>query len=100
MARLACRNPNLDDPPLSTANILRFADEMWGQRLENNTWTGLTGMLGRGEGDIGIANLFVNNVLGRIQHLEYSSPYTYTVSYPAPYILFCSLTNSTGMHFL
>ena len=41
----------------------------------NGTWDGLVGMLGRGEADIVLANLFVANVKGRTEFQEYTFPH-------------------------
>ncbi|XP_071532715.1 glutamate receptor ionotropic, kainate 2-like [Panulirus ornatus] len=47
--------------------------ERWGSRLNNGSWSGIVGMLGRGDADAAIANLFVNTLMGRDQFQGYSS---------------------------
>nr|XP_027229188.1 glutamate receptor ionotropic, delta-2-like [Penaeus vannamei] len=54
--------------------------ELWGNKLENGSWTGLFGFLERGDADIGVGNTFVSNVNGRMDVAEFSSPYDADVS--------------------
>ncbi|XP_037783475.1 glutamate receptor ionotropic, delta-1-like [Penaeus monodon] len=54
--------------------------ELWGNRLEDGSWTGLFGFLERGDADIGVGNTFVSNVNGRLDVVEFSSPYDADVS--------------------
>ncbi|XP_071522154.1 ionotropic receptor 21a-like isoform X2 [Panulirus ornatus] len=54
--------------------------EVWGERLANGSWNGMVGLLGRGEGDLGIANLFVTSLTGRTQFQEFSAPFDHSVS--------------------
>ncbi|XP_063587837.1 glutamate receptor ionotropic, delta-1-like [Penaeus indicus] len=54
--------------------------ELWGNKLEDGSWTGLFGFLERGDADIGVGNTFVSNVNGRLDVVEFSSPYDADVS--------------------
>ncbi|XP_069195417.1 ionotropic receptor 93a-like [Procambarus clarkii] len=59
-----------------TTNILEPpAGEMWGDLTQNGTWNGMVGLFGRGEGDIGVANLFITDLGGRGEFQEYSAYY-------------------------
>ncbi|KAG7160063.1 glutamate receptor ionotropic, kainate 2-like [Homarus americanus] len=49
--------------------------ERWGMRQENGSWGGIVGLLGRGEADMAIANLFINTLLGRDQFQAYSTAF-------------------------
>lgn len=49
--------------------------EMWGAKLDNGSWNGLVGMLGSGEGDLGIANKYITSLYGRLEFEHYSAPY-------------------------
>ncbi|XP_042228916.1 ionotropic receptor 93a-like isoform X1 [Homarus americanus] len=49
--------------------------ELWGEVTSNGTWNGLVGLLGTGEGDIGIANLFITALGGRKEYQEYTTYY-------------------------
>ncbi|KAK4326081.1 hypothetical protein Pmani_003378 [Petrolisthes manimaculis] len=49
--------------------------ERWGRQLENGTWNGMVGLLGRGEGDIGLGVLYITSLGGRQKFQEYSAPY-------------------------
>lgn len=51
------------------------AGEVWGELTANGTWNGMVGMLGRGEGDIGMAGLFITALKGREEFQGYTSPY-------------------------
>ncbi|GFS90773.1 lig_chan-Glu_bd domain-containing protein, partial [Nephila pilipes] len=48
-------------------------DEQYGIELEDGNWTGIIGMLHRGEADIGIANLGIYE--DRYRTVDYTSPY-------------------------
>ncbi|KAK4312779.1 hypothetical protein Pmani_015793 [Petrolisthes manimaculis] len=54
--------------------------EVWGQRLPNCSWDGLVGMLGRGDADIGIANLFITSLLSRTDFQHFSAPFHQAVN--------------------
>ncbi|KAK3889340.1 hypothetical protein Pcinc_006657 [Petrolisthes cinctipes] len=49
--------------------------ERWGHQLDNGSWNGMVGLLGRGEGDIGVGVLYVTSLGGRQEFQEYSAPY-------------------------
>ncbi|KAK4310286.1 hypothetical protein Pmani_018105 [Petrolisthes manimaculis] len=64
-----------------TINFIEVpADELWGEHQPNGSWTGIIGMLGRGAGDIGIANIFISNMLGRRDHQHFTSPFHQSVN--------------------
>ncbi|XP_050718972.1 uncharacterized protein LOC126999888 isoform X2 [Eriocheir sinensis] len=50
-------------------------DERWGQLLPNGSFDGLIGLVGRGEADFGMGNLFVSALQGRDQLLSYTSSF-------------------------
>ncbi|XP_071538858.1 glutamate receptor ionotropic, delta-2-like [Panulirus ornatus] len=54
--------------------------ERWGVLTANGTWNGMVGMLGRGEADIGMGNLFITALGGRMQFQEYTRPYDQEVT--------------------
>ncbi|KAG0713039.1 Glutamate receptor [Chionoecetes opilio] len=49
--------------------------ELWGQQLPNGSWNGMVGLFQRGEGDLGIANLFVSGIGGRLEHQAFTAAY-------------------------
>ncbi|KAK4319379.1 hypothetical protein Pmani_009663 [Petrolisthes manimaculis] len=50
-------------------------DYLWGDVLENGTYTGAVGQVGRGDGDVSAANIFLD--YNRINYAAYTYPYTY-----------------------
>lgn len=57
-----------------------MTDERWGRQLENGSWDGMVGLLGRGVGDIGVGSLFITALGGRQEFQEYTAPYDNEVS--------------------
>ncbi|KAK8392089.1 hypothetical protein O3P69_017608 [Scylla paramamosain] len=55
-------------------------DERWGDRLPNGSWDGIVGMLGRGDAELAIANLFVSALQGRDQYQGYTTFFDTDVS--------------------
>lgn len=51
------------------------AGELWGELTPNGSWSGMVGLFARGEGDIGVANLFITALGGRREFQEYTTPY-------------------------
>lgn len=51
------------------------AGELWGELTPNGSWSGMVGLFARGEGDIGVANLFITALGGRRKFQEYTAPY-------------------------
>ncbi|KAK7074040.1 hypothetical protein SK128_012805 [Halocaridina rubra] len=49
--------------------------ELWGNLFPNNTYTGLVGQVAAGDGDIGVANVFIT--FTRSLFTSFSYPYTY-----------------------
>ncbi|KAK4312776.1 hypothetical protein Pmani_015790 [Petrolisthes manimaculis] len=64
--------------------ILNFREvpqgEVWGELLPNGSWNGLIGMLGSGDGDLGIANIFITSLLGRRDYQHFSAPFHQSVN--------------------
>ncbi|KAK3879900.1 hypothetical protein Pcinc_015544 [Petrolisthes cinctipes] len=56
--------------------LWRYPGEyLWGDVLENGTYTGAVGQVGRGDGDVSAANIFLD--YNRIRYAAYTYPYTY-----------------------
>ncbi|XP_035223526.1 glutamate receptor ionotropic, delta-1-like [Stegodyphus dumicola] len=49
-------------------------DKEWGSRLPNGSWSGIIGMLQRGEADIGISAIFITEQ--RLGVVDFSTPYS------------------------
>ncbi|XP_035216727.1 glutamate receptor ionotropic, delta-1-like [Stegodyphus dumicola] len=50
------------------------ADKEWGSRLPNGSWSGIIGMLQRGEADIGMSGLFFTEQ--RLEVVDFSTPHS------------------------
>ncbi|KAF8766515.1 Glutamate receptor ionotropic like protein [Argiope bruennichi] len=50
------------------------ADRMWGNRLKNGNWTGLIGMVSRGEADLAIG--FLSPTEDRLTAVDFTEPYS------------------------
>lgn len=59
----------------------RNAGELWGELTRNGSWNGMIGLFARGEGDIGVANLFITALGGRREFQEYTTPYDQEVDF-------------------
>ncbi|KAG7173319.1 Glutamate receptor ionotropic, delta-2-like 28 [Homarus americanus] len=49
------------------------SDELWGERLDNGSYNGMIGFLGRDEADMGSGNLYMSSHLGRLNHMTYTT---------------------------
>ncbi|KAK7051121.1 hypothetical protein SK128_002882 [Halocaridina rubra] len=49
--------------------------EMWGVVLPNGSWDGIVGLLGTGEGDLSIANIFISSISGRRAYQEFTTQF-------------------------
>ncbi|XP_076052620.1 uncharacterized protein LOC143032036 [Oratosquilla oratoria] len=61
---------------LNFVPVFRFSGpEMWGDLLENGSYTGIVGRISRGDAELGVGNLFVT--ASRSRHITYSQPYDF-----------------------
>lgn len=64
-----------------------FSGELWGELTRNGSWNGMVGLFARGDGDIGVANLFITALGGRREFQEYTTPYGQEVASASVFLI-------------
>lgn len=71
---------------LKTVHV--YSGELWGELTGNGSWNGMVGLFARGDGDIGVANIFITALGGRREFQEYTTPYGQEVGFASSFFIY------------